>query len=167
MGRLQRWMILARRGVKKLSRVARVAGIIGVIGLVSGCQTYTEYRGSILTQEQLCAVEKGCGTMTAAEVTHLLGPATFVFPYDAKNWYYIGEQQENAYCGLEGANMRLGLMLTFSDTGVLQNVTRALDVEPFFVDSDQTPLPSSHRKEFFMQLFRNVGKYTPLLGDKK
>lgn len=83
----------------------------------AACTPIQAQRGQYITDAEMSQLKPG--TTAKAEVTALLGTPTTTSPFDAKQWYYIGEETKQIGVNLATPTARRILALTFDDSGTL------------------------------------------------
>ena len=129
-----------------------------------GCAVFSatpHYRGVAVTPDELSQLTPGVSQ--AADVQDLLGPPTFVEPYDQTNWVYVSQVTKTRIGRTEGIVRQHVVVVSFNTDGSFksyeqENLKNALRVP---MDSKATPSPGGSTP-LLEKLIGGVGSYNPL-----
>jgi len=138
--------------------------LLSLLLALPGCALFTDaphYRGIAVTQHDLNELTPGIATQADAQA--LLGPPTFQEQFDANNWIYVSQITKMRIGNTEGVKAQHVVVLSFDNSGTLQNVSQEdlKDGVQVAMDGAQTPVPGGHAG-FIQQLIGGVGSYNPL-----
>jgi outer membrane protein assembly factor BamE (lipoprotein component of BamABCDE complex) len=131
---------------------------------LQGCALFSDephYRGIAVTQHDLDELTPGISTQADAQA--LLGPPTVAEQFDANNWIYVSQITKMRIANTEGVKTQHVVVLTFDNTGTLQNISQEdlKDGVEVAMETGETPVPGGHAG-FIQQLIGGVGSYNPL-----
>jgi outer membrane protein assembly factor BamE (lipoprotein component of BamABCDE complex) len=108
------------------------------------------------------------GTSTQADVSSLLGSPTAKGTFDQNTWIYISELTRPVIGGTLAVLRQNVVELHFDGRGVLQTVQTfdKANALPVTVVARTTPAPGTEAT-ILQQLFGNVGKFNPGLGQQQ
>lgn len=129
-----------------------------------GCAVFSDsphYRGVAVTPDELSQLTPGVSQ--AADVQDLLGPPTFVEPFNQDDWVYVSQITRMRIARTEGVNRQHVVVISFNKDGsyksyMQETLKDALSVQ---MDSRKTPVPSS-TSGLLERLIGGVGSYNPL-----
>ena len=83
--------------------------------------------------------------------------------FDSNNWIYVSQITKIRIGNTEGVQQQHVVVLTFDNSGTLQNVTQKdlKDRVHVAMDDAETPVPGG-KPGFFKELIGGVGSYNPL-----
>ena len=147
----------------RLTKLLKTLPFCALLGL-PGCAIFSatpHYRGVEVTNDQLRQLTPGVSQ--AADVQALLGPPTFVEPYDQNNWVYVSQITHMRIGQTEGVKKQEVVVVTFNPSGAYQSYRLETLKDTLHVDMDgkTTPVPGGGAG-FFQQLIGGVGSYNPL-----
>ncbi len=150
----------SERPTRRPGRLLLLALLIP-LGACNFFEAKSQVRGNLVDQDVL--KELVPGTSTRADATALLGSPTSKATFDDNTWLYIGEVTQKQIARTQEVVNQQVIVLTFSDTGVLQKIRRLNqdDSLPVTVASGATPSPGSEAS-LLQQLFGSIGRYNPL-----
>lgn len=147
----------------RLTKLLKSLPLCALLGL-PGCAIFSatpHYRGIAITNDQLKQLTPGISQQSDVEA--LLGPPTFVEPYNQNDWVYVSQITHMRIGQTEGVKKQKVVVVTFNQSGAFQSydektLKNALPVE---MDPKTTPVPGGERG-FFEKLIGGVGSYNPL-----
>ena len=138
--------------------------VVGILGIVlSACEAKKDYRGNVLLNSEIIEYlkeRKGC--INKDEVREILGDPSFSFTFDPQTWHYINQTIQIESLLPPKVTDSKGYTLHFALDGRLDNIKKAKGTIDLVIAPQETSLPSTHREEFLKQLFRNVGRFSPI-----
>lgn len=131
---------------------------------LSGCAIFGDaphYRGIAVQSHDLGELTPGISS--EADVQALLGPPTFEEQFNNNNWVYLSQITRMRIGNTEGVSKQHVVVMSFDNSGKLQNITQEdlKDGVHVAMDSATTPVPGGHAG-FIQQLIGGVGSYNPL-----
>lgn len=125
--------------------------------ILGACTPVAAQRGNMLEDYQIADVQ--AGTATQSDVLRALGSPTTVSTFDARKWYYIGQETEKrGIMDAEIVKERI-VEVTFNDEGIVQDI-RDVDAERLDVPYARGKTPT-HGQDltFTQQLLGNLGRF--------
>ena len=135
---------------------------------LGGCSVLVpprQIRGNVVSASELARLHPG--RTTEAEARTLLGSPTVKGTFDQNDWYYISEVTRQSIGGTQSVLDQGTVVLHFAANGVLTRVHRITRKEALAapIVARTTPSPGGGAG-FFQQLFGNVGRFGPGLGNE-
>ncbi|ETZ05106.1 MULTISPECIES: outer membrane protein assembly factor BamE domain-containing protein [Holospora] len=127
--------------------------------LLLGCDPDRSVRGRVVPLEDLDQIQKGVGVLNKTDVERLIGPASSVLSFDPCTWYYFNLFTETSAFFSPSIKENKGFALLFSSDGKLVKYIPNSGTKSLEIALKETALPSTHRKEFLKELFRNAGRF--------
>lgn len=129
-----------------------------------GCAIFSatpHYRGVAITNDELQQLTPGVSQQ--ADVQALLGPPTFIEPFDQNNWVYVSQVTRMRIGRTEGIVKQHVVVVTFNSSGGYQSYREETlkDATPVEMNDKVTPAPGGETG-FLQQLIGGVGSYNPL-----
>ncbi|ETZ06978.1 SmpA / OmlA family protein [Holospora obtusa F1] len=139
---------------KKNSWKALVFGL-----LLCGCEPERNVRGRVIPEEDLAQVKNGLGVLDQTQIEQLIGPPSSILSFDPHTWYYLNFSTETKAFFAPLIKENKGFALIFSNNGKLAKYIPNSGTKSLEIALKETTLPSTHRKEFLKELFRNAGRF--------
>lgn len=147
----------------RLIKLLKSLPLCALLGL-PGCAIFSatpHYRGVAINNDQLQQLTPGISQQTDVEA--LLGPPTFIEPYNQNNWVYVSQITHMRIGQTEGVEKQNVVVVSFNQSGAYQSydektLKNALPVE---MDARTTAVPGGKRG-FLQKLIGGVGSYNPL-----
>lgn len=145
------------------TKLLKILPFCALLGL-PGCAIFSatpHYRGVAVTNDELQQLTPGVSQQ--ADVQALLGPPTFIEPYNQNNWVYVSQVTHMRIGQTEGIERQKVVVVTFNQAGAYQSyhLESLKDSMPVEMDSKATPVPGG-TPGFFRMLIGGVGSYNPL-----
>lgn len=147
----------------RLIKLLKTLPFCALLGL-PGCAIFSatpHYRGVALTNDQLQQLTPGVSQV--ADVQALLGPPTFVEPFNQNNWVYVSQITHMRIAQTDGVEKQDVVVVTFTPSGTYQSYRQETLKDSLHVgmNSKTTPVPGGGTS-FIQQLIGGVGSYNPL-----
>ena len=147
----------------RLIKLFKTLPFCALLGL-PGCAIFSatpHYRGVAVSNTELKQLTPGVSQQ--ADVQALLGPPTFVEPFDQNNWVYVSQITHMRIGQTEGVEKQNVVVVSFNQAGAYQSYHQVplKDTLPVAMDDKTTHLPGG-TPGFFQQLIGGVGSYNPL-----
>ena len=147
----------------RLTKLLKTLPFCVLLGL-PGCAIFSatpHYRGVAISNNQLQQLTPGVSQQ--ADVQALLGPPTFVEPFDQNNWVYVSQITHMRIGQTEGVKKQTVVIVSFNQAGAYQSYRQETlkDAMHVGMDGASTPVPGG-TPGFFQQLVGGVGSYNPL-----
>lgn len=147
----------------RLTKLLKTLPLCALLGL-PGCSIFSatpHYRGVAIGNDQLQQLTPGVSQQ--ADVQALLGPPTFVEPFDQNNWVYVSQITRMRIGQTEGVDKQRVVIVTFNQNGAYQSyhLETLKNALPVAMDGKITPAPGGS-PGFLRQLIGGVGSYNPL-----
>lgn len=129
-----------------------------------GCAVFSaapNYRGVAVTPDELAQLTPGVSQ--AADVQDLLGPPTFVEPYDQDNWVYVSQITKMRIARTEGIVRQHVVVVSFNKDGSFKSYQQETlkNALPVPMDGKATPSPANSTS-LLEKMIGGVGSYNPL-----
>lgn len=147
----------------RLTKLLKSLPLCALLGL-PGCAIFSatpHYRGVAITGDELQQLTPGVSQQ--ADVQALLGPPTFIEPFEQNNWVYVSQLTRMRIGQTEGVEKQHVVVVTFNQAGAYQfyHQETLKGAMPVKMDGAATPVPGG-TPGFFRQLIGGVGSYNPL-----
>lgn len=147
----------------RLTKLLKTLPFCALLSL-PGCAIFSatpHYRGVAITNEELQQLTPGVSQQ--ADVQALLGPPTFVEPFNQNNWVYVSQITHMRIGQTEGIKKQDVVVVTFNQAGAYQSYRQETLKDSMAVEMDDkvTPTPGGGTG-FLKQLIGGVGSYNPL-----
>jgi outer membrane protein assembly factor BamE (lipoprotein component of BamABCDE complex) len=135
--------------------------VLGAAAGLTGCTSYTDYRGYLPRQEDVQKLQAG---MTKTEVEALLGSpsTTATVNFTGDSYYYISSViEERGFLDPQEVDRRI-LAVRFDQTDRVQSFGNYGLEDGQIVDFNTRKTPTRGREfTILQQLFQNLGRFTP------
>ena len=145
-------------GLRRCRRWALAGVLLAAAGLaLTACDTPVQVRGHVSDPEAFNAIEPG--QYTQEDVLSLLGTPSTVSTFDDRKWYYIGQKSTQFAFQHPDIFERSVLVLSFDDTGFLQEKEILSLADGRAVEPNPRETPTEGRDFTIMQQFLgNLGR---------
>lgn len=141
--------------------------LFGILFCLAGCEITQEKHGFVFDACEWTHIQQGVGKLTKSQVFERLGTPSCVVAFDPNTWYYISQIIENQAFFYPRETQLRGYALEFNTRDILTKITPSTQVVSLTPALETTKLPSSHGEEFLKQVFRNVGRFSPIPNQTK
>ncbi len=132
--------------------------------VLPGCAVFSDaphYRGIAVSRHDIKELTPGLSRQDDVEA--VLGPPTFIPPFNQNDWVYVAQVTKMRIGRTEGVNSQNVVVVAFNSDGTLKSVTEKnlKSAIPASMEQHTTPVPGGSAG-FIQQLIGGVGSYNPL-----
>ncbi|MDB5677539.1 outer membrane protein assembly factor BamE [Sphingomonas bacterium] len=140
----------------KAVRIMSLTATAAVLTLAAGCVPLRSHQGYIIDADLVNSVQPGVDNR--GSVLQTLGKPSFASQFNTGDWYYIARDSRNLAYLKPKAKSQITLKISFTQAGVVQNITRTGVDQVASIDPYGKTTPTLGRKRgFFEELFGNIG----------
>jgi outer membrane protein assembly factor BamE (lipoprotein component of BamABCDE complex) len=140
----------------KAVRIMGLTATAAVLALAAGCVPLRSHQGYIIDADLVNSVQPGVDNR--GSVLQTLGKPSFASQFNTGDWYYIARDSRNLAYLKPKAKSQITLKISFTQGGVVQNITRTGVDQIASIDPYGKTTPTLGRKRgFFEELFGNIG----------
>ncbi|WP_293987135.1 outer membrane protein assembly factor BamE [Sphingomonas sp.] len=129
---------------------------LSALTLAAGCAPLRSHQGYIIDADLVNSVQPGVDNRNS--VLQTLGKPSFASQFNTGDWYYIARDSRNLAYLKPKAKSQITLKISFTQTGVVQDITRTgvervASINPY----GKTTPTLGRKRSFFEELFGNIG----------
>jgi outer membrane protein assembly factor BamE (lipoprotein component of BamABCDE complex) len=135
---------------------ALMAAALGASLLAAGCAPIRDYRGYVVDEALVAAVQPGIDNRQSVEGT--LGRPTFTGQFDDRDWYYVSRNTAQRAFAQPRPEQQTVLHVRFDAAGNVESVNRTgLELVANIRPSSEVTPTLGRNRGFLEELFGNIG----------
>ncbi|BDB96347.1 outer membrane protein assembly factor BamE domain-containing protein [Candidatus Hydrogenosomobacter endosymbioticus] len=150
--------------VEIMLNIRNTLRFIALAAAVTACEAKKELQGNIeLNEASAKILKEKSSKMRKQDILDLLGEPSLVFKYEPNTWYYIHQEIESeAFYDYE-VKKNLACVIYFENDGSVKKIELSDKYSDIGMEGKETKQPTYHRDNFIKRMFRNVGRFKPVL----